>query len=571
MALENKKRWWNASLGYMVYPSSFADGNGDGVGDIVGIISKLDYLAELGVDLLWIGPLFASPMEDNGYDVEDYYKINPLYGNEADLRELLKQAHDRGIKIVLDFPLNHTSSSHPWFKKALEDPQSEERGYYLFRPGKKNGQTLFPPNNWESFFDSSAWERVDESEDYYLHVFSKNMPDLNWSNPKLRQKMHEIASYYLDMGVDGFRLDALAHLAKNMTFEDSPLPLDKLGLAYDPSQFSNRPELFDYLQEFKEKVFSKYDCLILGEGGGSISPEDSLNLTDREKGSIDMMFNFDTVWQNGAYQSIGKKGSEIRPDVIALKDNFMRWYSRCHQKADMPLYWCNHDHPRLLSQYGDVRYREKSAKCLLTILMFLYGTPFVYQGDEIGMSNVTYLSLEDFSKDVSSESEIRAYRTSGFADEQILDYLNRTSRVNARTPFQWGMGKNAGFSENEPIFKVNLNYLEGVNVAIERRDPDSIFNYCKYLFSLRKDPHLNDLVVNGELSLLDRNHPDVFAFVHEGDGEKLIVIACFRPYVTYFSFYAQITDVILHNYEGVLLDDHVFTLRPYECYVLKVA
>lgn len=567
----NKKRWWNSSLGYMIYPSSFSDSNNDGVGDIPGIISKLDYLKGLGVNLLWIGPLFASPMEDNGYDVEDYYRINPLYGNEADLKELLRQAHDRGIRIVLDFPLNHTSSAHPWFKKALEDPESEERGYYIFQPGRKINGKLCPPNNWESFFDSSAWEKCPAGEGYYLHVFSKNMPDLNWANPKLREKMFEIASYYLDMGVDGFRLDALAHLAKNTTFEDSPLPLDHLGLAYDPSQFSNRPELFDYLQEFKREVFSKYDCLILGEGGGSISPEDSLKLTDREKGSIDMMFNFDTVWQNGAYLSIGKKDRDIRTEVIALKDNFMRWYSICHHKADMPIYWCNHDHPRLLSQYGDIRYREKSAKCLLTVLMFLYGTPFIYQGDEIGMSNVTYLSLEDFSKDVSSQSEIEAYRALGHSDEAILDYLNRTSRVNARTPFQWNSFKNAGFSEGDPQFKVNLNYLEGVNVALEERDPDSILSYCKYLLSLRNQPYLNDLVINGELSLLDHNHPDVFAFVHEGEGEKLIVIANFRPYVSYFSFYAQITDVVLHTYDGVLLDDHVFTLRPYECYVLKVA
>lgn len=568
--MEEKNRFWQQSIGYIIYPSTFQDSNGDGVGDIPGIIQHLDYLRDLGVNLVWICPLFASPMDDCGYDVSDYYRIDPRYGTNEDFQNLIHEAHARGIRVVIDFVLNHTSDEHPWFQTALKDPNSPERGYYFFRRGRREGDKLLPPTNWKGFFATSAWKQVDGTDDFYLHIFSEKMPDVNWANPELRQKYHEIARHYLEMGVDGFRLDAVAHLAKDLSFTDSNLPLDEEGNCYDTTRFSNRPEVFDYLQEFKREVFSKYECLTIGEVGGSISPEESLKYSDREYGCIDMAFNFDTAWCNGAYGSIDKADEDIKTDVIALKQSLFKWYQVCYERADMPLYWCNHDHPRLLSQYGSTKYRAESAKCLLTILLFLYGTPFIYNGDEIGMSNVNYGKPEDFFRDIGNKNEVASLRARGYSDEQITRYLNRCSRVNARTPMQWNRSENAGFSpRGDQVNPVNANYLEGVNVEDESRDPWSILNFYKYAIAKRKEAFLDAQVRLGKLTILDTNHPDVLAFMHDGP-EPMVVIASLRPYQTYFSFYWTPRDVILHNYGDVLLNDHVFTLRPFEVFLLKV-
>jgi oligo-1,6-glucosidase len=561
--------WWRNSIGYIIYPESFKDSNNDGIGDIKGIISKLDYLKDLGVNLLWICPLFKSPMDDNGYDVSDYYEINPQFGTMQDFESLIAEAHKRGIRLLVDFVLNHTSDEHPWFQTAIKDPNSKERGYYFFQPGKVVDGKEVPPTNWKGFFSTSAWEKLPDSDLYYLHIFSKKMPDVNWANPELRERYYEIARFYLDKGVDGFRLDAVAHLAKDLSFTDSKEKPDQNGLVYDTSKFSNRPELFDYLHMLKDNVFSKYNCLTVGEAGGCISPEEALKMADRQNGSINLVFNFDTVWNNGNYGSIDKSDQDIRTDVISLKDNFMRWYNVCHDKADMPVYWCNHDHPRVVSQYGSIAFRNESAKMLLNTLLFLYGTPFLYNGEEIGMSNVNYAEPEDFFSDVGTKNDVLSLRARGYDDGQILGYLNRTSRVNARTPMQWDRSDNAGFSAHPGVNKVNDNYLSGVNVADEMSDPWSILNFYQYAIALRKDPIINEQVLEGKLELVDHNHPDVFAYIHDGK-KKLMVISNFRPYQVYFTFYYEIADVLLHNYDQVMLDDHVFTLRPFETFLLRI-
>jgi glycosidase len=561
--------WWRRCVGYIIYPETFKDSNGDGIGDLPGLISRLDYLRDLGINLLWICPIFKSPMDDNGYDVSDYYAINPQYGTMEDFDRLLKEAHARGIRILLDFVLNHTSDEHPWFKMALQDNESKEHGYYFFQKGKKKDGKLVPPNNWKGFFATSAWEQVPNSDEFYLHIFSKKMPDVNWANPELRERYYEVARFYLDKGVDGFRLDAVAHLAKDLSFSDSLEKPDEFGLCYDTSKFSNRPELFDYLHMFKDNVFSHYPCCTIGEAGGNISPEDALKMSDRDNGSISMVFNFDTVWNNGAYGSIDKKDDEIKTDVLSLKNNFMRWYNVCHERADLPVYWCNHDHPRVLSQYGSVQYRNESAKMLLTTLLFLYGTPFIYNGDEIGMANATYEHVEDFFTDVGTKNSVLEYRKEGYSEQQILNFLRRASRVNARTPMQWDRSKNAGFSTGNPNNPANPDYLQGINVEDEMKDPWSIINFFQYAIALRKDPLINEQVLNGRLTIMDPNHPDVFSYLHEG-GKKLMVISNMRPYQVYFTFYYEIADVLLHNYDGVIIVNHVFTLRPYESFLLRL-
>lgn len=566
----DKQKWWNSSVGYIIYPTSFKDSNNDGIGDLNGITSKLDYLAELGINLIWICPIFASPMDDNGYDVSSYYDINPLFGTNEDFKRLLDKAHSLGIRILLDLVINHTSSEHPWFKKALDDPNSSEAGYYYFRKGIEKDGKIYPPNNWESFFGESAWTRIGDGPYYFLHIFSSKMPDVNWNNKELREEYYKIARHYLGLGVDGFRLDAIAHLGKDTSFASSNKKPDLSGYVLDPSKFSNREEMYTYLKEFKDEVFSKYDCLTIGEAGGEISPSNCLRLVDRDTGSINMAFNFDTVWENGAYGSIDKKDEQIKTDVIMMKDNFKKWFDICHSRADMPLYWCNHDHPRVLSQYGSAKYRNESAKCLLTTLLFMYGTPFIYQGDEIGMSNVTFTKPEDFFSDVGSKNLVTNMRNNGYKDDYIAHYLCRTSRINARSPMQWDNSENAGFSSKQGQVKVNSNYLEGVNVYTQMCDPYSILNFYQYAIEKRKNPEINDIVINGSFDLLDRNHPDVFAYKHELNGEKLIVISNFRDYEVYFSFYWTIKDVILHNYEDVILNDHVFKLRPFETFLLKV-
>lgn len=557
-------------VGYILYPSSFYDSNNDGIGDIPGIISKLDYLSWLGINLVWICPLFASPMDDNGYDVSSYYDIDPRYGTNADFAKLLEEAHKRDILILIDFVLNHTSDEHPWFAKAVKDPTSEERSYYYFRKGRKDKDgKLLPPNNWKGFFATSVWENVPGTDDYYMHIFSKKMPDVNWDNPKLRQQYYQIAKHYLDLGVDGFRMDALAHLGKDQSFAMSSLPSDPEGLVYDTDRFSNREEVFTYLAEFRKEVFDHYDCLLVGEVGGGLQAETALRYCGYEQGPIHMVFNFDTAWCNGAYGSIDKKDEDIKTDVIAMKKSFLHWYEVCAGKADMPIYWDNHDHPRVLSQYGSATYRKQSAKALATTLLFMYGTPFIYNGDEIGMSNVTYGKPEDFFSDVGNKNETAVLRIRGYSDEAITHYLNRTSRINARTPFQWNQGKNAGFSEATPINMVNANYLEGVNVFDESNDPDSILSYYRIAISLRKRRDIAELVASGKFSIIDMNHADVFAYRHEGPSQ-LVCITNMRPYSVYFGFYDNISDILLHNYDDIRYENHVFELRPFETFLLKV-
>ncbi|HOH68328.1 MAG TPA: alpha-glucosidase [Bacilli bacterium] len=567
--MNNKHRehkWWKTAIGYIIYPSTFKDSNDDGIGDLQGIISKLDYLKDLGIDLIWICPFFKSPMDDNGYDVSDYLQVDPRFGTNDDFDLLIKEAHARGIRLVIDFVLNHTSDEHPWFIEAQNNPQSPKRDYYLTLPPRYIEGKRMPPNNWKGFFSTSTWSYDEISNRYYMHIFSKKMPDVNWSNPDLRQEYYRIAKYYLDKGVDGFRLDALAHLSRDMSFKNSDVSLDENGLAFDMSKYSNRPELFDYMREFDNLVFSKYDCVTIGEVGGGISPEQSLDLSGYENGSISMVFNFDTAWENGAYDSVDKKDEELSTDVIKLKNNFYRWYKTCYGKAWMPLYWDNHDHPRVLSQYGSVKFRKEAAKMLITTLLFMYGTPFIYYGDEIGMSNVDYTNIEDFN-DVSARNYVEENKNR-YDSETLLRFLRRTSRINARTPMQWSADEFAGFSRVMPSQKVNGNYRE-VNVEKNLQDGDSILRYYQKAIALRKEESISESVLFGTFSLIGQDHKDVFAYRHDG-RKKIVLIANFRAESISFPFNLTVIKTLLHNYSDTSKSDGALNLRPFECYLFEV-
>lgn len=547
---------WKEAIGYEIYPASFYDSNQDGLGDLQGIIQKLDYLEKLGVNLLWITPFFKSPMDDNGYDISDYMQVDPRFGTNEDLDELLKQAHLRGMFVLFDFVMNHTSDEHYWFTEAKKSKNNPYHDYYIWRD---------EPNNWSSFFSESAWTYVSEVDQYYLHIFSKKMPDLNWQNEKVRSSMYKIARYWLDRGVDGFRLDAIAHLAKDTSFCDSDQPVNEKGIAYDTDKFSNRSELFDYLAEFKEKVLNHYDVLTIGEVGGCASTMDALKYTEYGKGSLNMVFNFDTCWENGAYGSDEKEDDEIITQVVNMKKLFKKWYEAYDQKSWMPLYWLNHDHPRVVSQYGSIKYRKESAKMLCTTLLFMYGTPFIYNGEEIGMSNVDYTRIEDF-KDVSAQNYYHS-RKNTLSEEKILRFLRRTSRVNARTPMQWDDSQNAGFSKTNPYMKVNGNYHE-VNVKEQEKDEDSILNYYRKAISLRKN-ELKKEAVYGSFELIDEEHPDVFAYMKKKE-KTIAVISNFRDQLIDFSFPYQILTLYLHNYPDLCFIDHTLHLRPYECLLVEI-
>ncbi len=558
---------YNSYVCYQIFPASFKDSNGDGIGDLQGIIEKLPYIKSLNVDLIWICPIFKSPMDDDGYDVSDFYDINPMFGTLDDMKELIKVAHGLGIKILLDLVLNHTSSEHPWFKKACEDVNSKEHGYYFFKKGKigPNGEKL-PPNNWKGFFDTSCWEYVPQIDEYFFHIFSKKMPDLNYENLALREQMEQVATFWLQLGVDGFRLDAIAHLAKDVSFEDSNLPADLDGLVFDMGRYSNRPRLYDYLKEFNENVFKKYNAITIGEVGGCISSEGALNYSSYTKGSINMVFNFDTCWENGAYGSFEKEDSEIKTNVVNLKSIFKRWYDICNKEADMPLYWNNHDQPRCLSQYGSVLYRNESAKMLSTTLLFMYGMPFILYGDEIGMSNVDYSSLSDF---VNVSDRNFKLANPQLSDEILMRFFKRCSRQNARAPFCWSNEKYGGFSTNKPYIK-NVSYYPICNEKDEDKDCDSILNYFRSATKLRHNYDILNAIFNYPFEIVEPENNKVFAYTHLGSGTSIMVVSNFTSESLSFRNYFPNSEVLLHNYKDEIIDNNFINLRPFECYLFKI-
>lgn len=528
-----KSQWFNECVGYEIYPRSFYDSNQDGVGDIRGIIEKLDHLSYLGVNLLWVGPFYPSPLDDNGYDVTDFRDVDSRLGSFEDIKELIDSCHQRGIKIIFDYIMNQTSDEHSWFIESKEG----KNDYYIWSK---------EPNNWGSFFGGSAWNYEPERDEYYLKIFSDKMPDLNWSNKKVREEMFDVARFWLDHGVDGFRMDAIAHLGKDMTLAHSRKKSED-GVSYDWSKFSNRDVLYDYLSELKNKVFNHYDMISIGEVGGGAKIPDALKYTQ----SIDMVFNFDACW------CLDKKG---KTDVLELKRVINYWTTGMMKKGLLlPQYWLNHDHPRVMSQYGDMSNSKDSGKMLATILLFLYGIPFLYNGEEIGMSNADYTELSDY-KDVSSQNYIRMNQHRK-TKEQMLKHLSVSARDHGHLPMQWSSKKNAGFSKTTPYLKVNSDY-KIVNVESQMRDKDSLLNFYKTAIELRLKSDYASVFKFGDFKLVEEKSKQIFGYQRENQEFVATILANMTDKTAKYSL--KDDEIILNN----LKTHQSGTLQPYESIVM---
>ena len=511
------RAWWKEAVIYQIYPRSFMDANGDGIGDLAGITRRLPYLRELGVDVLWLSPIYASPNDDNGYDISDYRAIMRDFGTMADFDTLLTAAHRMGLKIVMDLVVNHTSDEHPWFIESRSAKENPYRDYYIWRPGKAGKA----PNNWESCFSGPAWQYDAATGEYYLHLFSKKQPDLNWENPKVRDEVYDLMTFWCDKGIDGFRMDVISMISKNQRFPDGPVKPDGYG-DFSPYCVSG-PRVHEFLQEMNRRVLSHYDLLTVGEAAG-VTIEEAKKYARSDGKELGMVFQFEHVGEgNGKGSIIGKwtTGKPEMPKVRAILNKWQRELAGCAWNS---LYLDNHDQPRCVSMFGNdsPEWRVRSAKMLATCLHMQKGTPYIYQGEELGMTNTRFRSLAD-CRDLE---EINAWHE--YVDEQkrvspetMLACFNNVARDNARTPMQWDASENAGFTTGTPWIAVNPNYKE-INAAAEISDPDSVFSYYQRLIALR---HKYDIIVYGDFLPLLEDDPAVYAYERRL-GEARLLVAC---------------------------------------------
>ncbi|WP_372630075.1 alpha-glucosidase [Cohnella sp.] len=501
-------KWWKEAVAYQIYPRSFMDDNGDGIGDLPGVISKLDYLKELGVDVLWICPIYKSPNDDNGYDISDYQDIMDEFGTMADFDRLLAEVHSRGMKLILDLVINHTSDEHPWFIESRSSRDNPKRDYYIWSDGKNGAE----PNNWESIFSGSAWEYDEATEQYYMHVFSTKQPDLNWENPQVRQDLYAMVNWWLDKGIDGFRVDAISHIKKIPGFPDMPNP-DQLRYVPSFEGHMNREGIHVFLQEMKSETFDKYDVMTVGEASG-VTVDDAELWVGEQRGAFNMIFQFEHMglWQKTADGSV---------DIPALKKTLTRWQKGLEGVGWNALFLENHDQPRSVSTWGDDQtYWEQSAKAFATMYFLMQGTPFIYQGQEIGMTNVQFPSIDDYN-DVASKNLYRTELENGKTHEEIMRVIWKNGRDNSRTPMQWNDLDQAGFTTGTPWLKVNPNYKE-INVEKELKEPDSIYHHYRKLIALRKN---NPSAVYGAYDLILPEHKQIYAYTRTLGEDRLLVIA----------------------------------------------
>jgi oligo-1,6-glucosidase len=556
-----QKAWWKESIVYQIYPRSFADSNGDGIGDLRGMIQKLDYLKELGIDVVWLCPVYQSPNDDNGYDISDYQDIMDEFGTLADWDELLAGLHQREIKLVMDLVVNHTSDEHPWFIEARKSKDNPYRDYYIWRPGKEGGE----PNNWASHFGGSAWEYDPVTEEYYLHLFTRKQPDLNWENPKVREEVYAMMTWWLERGIDGFRMDVINMISKVPGLPDAPVVS---GERYQPGgkYFINGPRLVEFLGEMKEKVLSRYDILTVGETP-QIGPEQALQIVHQERGALNMVFQFEHMDLDAERGGQGSRRSVKPWSLVELKQVMTRWQKELEGRGWNSIYLTNHDQPRAVSRFGNDReYRVESAKLLATFTNLLQGTPYIYQGEEIGMTNFTidqadwkdYEAINAFSV-LQSMMHVPA-----FVARKIVQ---RMTRDLSRTPMQWDEGPYAGFSTTKPWMVINPNAPE-VNVKVDQGHPQSIHAYVKALIALR---HEHAALRTGSLTPILQNHPHLLAYARSTAEETLVILINLAKHPTTFKYpEGEGSTLLLSNYpdRGPMMTKMVFA--PYEVRILKL-
>ena len=542
--MENKtgtqRKWWQNAVVYQIYPRSFQDSNGDGIGDIPGIIRRLDYLADLGIDAVWLSPVYRSPQDDNGYDISDYQDIDPMFGTLEDMEELIREAKKRNIRIVMDLVLNHSSDEHRWFQEAKKSKDNPYHDYYVWRDGEEG----VLPNEMKSVFGGPAWEWVPEVGQYYFHQFSVKQPDLNWENEKVRREIYDMILWWMDKGVGGFRLDVIDQIAKE----------PDLGIT------NNGPRLHEFIRELSRETFQKGDLITVGEAWGA-DPERAKLYSNPDGSEFSMVFQFEHICLD---QQEGKEKWDLAPlSLVKLKENLAKWQRELMDCGWNSLFWDNHDLPRIVSRWGnDGKYRVESAKMLATVLHGMKGTPYIYQGEELGMTNVRFPDISHY-RDIETLNMYRERKAAGYPEAEIMASLYAKSRDNARTPMQWDDGANAGFTEGTPWIEVNPNYPE-INARAEMEEEDSVYHYYQKLIRLRKDL---GIFVDGDFRLLLEEDPDVFAYERQAAGEKLRVIANFTDKTLPCSLLTACKEeaVLIHNY-GELPEDG--SLRPYEAMMI---
>lgn len=563
-----EQKWWHKAVVYQIYPRSFKDSNNDGVGDLRGIIEKIDYLVQLGVNTIWLNPIFSSPNDDNGYDISDFRGIMADFGTMSDFDELVAVLKANKIRLVMDLVLNHTSDEHPWFIEARKNTTNPYREYYLWAQGREGKE----PTNWESFFGGSLWERDEQTDEYYLHLFSKKMPDLNWSSHNLRQEMYDIANFWSEKGVDGFRIDAVVHIDKDISYPQAENPGGRPYVMAD-YYYANRPAVHDYCQEFYREVLAGKEIMTVGEAA-SATIEEALKYTAPEREEFNMIITFESISFDidaSLNPAVPPKWTQKRPDLREIKQVWMKWQDGLYGKGWNTLYWNNHDVPRVVSRYGNTaEYHQESAKMLATLLYLMWGTPYILQGEEIGMTNVAFDHLEDY-RDVEIATFYReALATGKVTHDEAMAMIHARSRDNARTPMQWDANEQAGFTSVEPWMKVNPNY-KTINVAANLADANSIFYHYQKLIQLRTKSVYSDLITYGKTELLLADDEHIFAYVREYEGQKLLVVANFFETPQTVSLTAEVETVLIQNYSDASLELNSFTLRPYEAvaYIIK--
>lgn len=545
-----KKDWYKDIVCYQIWPRSFCDGNGDGIGDLEGVLSKLDYLKDLGINCIWFSPLYCSPNADFGYDISDYRNISPDYGDNALFKKVIEEAHKRDIRIIMDLVVNHTSDEHPWFQQGI-DKDSPYHDYYIWRDG--DGKN--PPNNWSSLFEGKAWEYNEENKQYYLHLFAKKQPDLNHDNPKVREEVKDILRYWLDMGVDGFREDVITFISKKEGLPNGfPIPQ-----AAGMENYKDGPHIHEYLKEYRE-VLKEYDCFVVGEAPMMDVKTALSYIAEGPAQELDLMFHFQHMGADCLFTEFLSMPFDLRK----MKKAFTTWQTKLRGKAWNTLYMENHDHPRIISRYGSEEYRVESGKSIANSYFLQSGTPFIYQGQEIGMTNIDLPELEDY-QDVFCINNMKTLTSLGVPKAKAKERLKKTNRGNARTPVQWDGSDYAGFSTVKPWMPVNPNYKNGINVEAQLDDPDSILNHYKALIKFRKE---NPIVMYGDYKEHNKMSKQLYVYERNYRNKRMLVVCSYTDKPVVFKapkdFELDKGKAILCNYADQPQTANMFITRPYE-------